>query len=643
MSSPGINPLAVYDPQTYAAQLAIQRRQALAQSLLQSGEEPPGGARYGGLRNAGNAILGAFLAKRADQQLGDLYNPQNQQQPGMQGPSPQLSNMPGSNPVPQPQTNANLDPEGNPAGSNASPQGQPGFFPSQPSQPQPQGAGQMPDDASSLPPQAQRIYAQIPHIPGMPARQALNFFLTNPAGYQAQWAKQFEATDLQKNVSAAYGQGDSRGQSMLQGTLAKGAAVNMRPGGGVLNYGDNSVITMPNQSGIQTTFPYGASGPAVNGMVPGGALALTQAAAAQGYGRAATTPAIGYDANNMPMATNQAAMLGPNAPQAQPTQQPSALFGQPIGESIVKGLFPGAAITSGQRNPGYNAQVGGVPNSQHIPGNAVDFVLPPGKTFADVQRAFQASGLPASELINEGSHIHWGWGDKPQSQASAMLPELPAGQASYMQGQAKDAADRHDATVAAASESPMRINVLDNIIGLSRQGVATGPGQEWQNAVLGYAANTPGLSHLMGAAKDNVGRFQELQKFTYQNAIRSWQAAGGTGTDAQMQSMAHANPNDHLFPQALQTIAQWGKAAELAVQGKANAQDRFLAQNGQTPNAQIKFENTWRNNFDPKVFQYSLMSPAEKQVFAQHELKTPQAAQAFLAKQQQLRGMGALQ
>lgn len=641
MSGAGISPLAIYDPQLYAEQLAIQQRQALAQSLLQGGMQSPGSAPYAGLRNAANMLLGTYLARKSARDLGNLYNPQS---------SPQLSNLPSqAQPAAGPSQlqadTANLDPEGNPTFTRTP-------APSQ----QPQISAQAADDgASALPPQAQRIYAQIPHIPGMPAQQALNFFLTNPTGYQAQWAKQFEQTDLEKNAYAAFGQGDPRAQAALQGNVIKGTTQAIRPGGGLVNFSNNSVITMPNQQGIQTQYPFGANGPAVNQLVPGAPEALSGAAAASGYGKATVTPGIGYDANNQPVATNQAQLLGygPNAPQS--PQNPLGIRSnnpgnlQPGGQeaqygSRTEGILRASANLDAYARQGVNT-VQGIVSRWAPPGGGNDtqaYVADvAGKLGVSPNQPLNVQDPRVKGALLEAIFSHEN-GPGP-SRSAGLLPELPAGQAQYAQSQAKDAAERHDQTVQAASESPMRINVLDNIIGLSRQGVATGPGQEWQNSVLGYAANTPGLSKIMGGAKDNVARFQELQKFTYQNAIRSWQAAGGTGTDAQMESMAHANPNDHLFPQALQAIAQWGKAAELAVQGKANAQDRFLAQAGQTPSAQIKFESAWRNAFDPKVFQYSLMSPQEKQVFAAHELKTPAAARSFLAKQQQLQAMGALQ
>lgn len=59
------------------------------------------------------------------------------------------------------------------------------------------------------------------------------------------------------------------------------------------------------------------------------------------------------------------------------------------------------AVNSAYRNPVVNAAVGGVANSDHAQGNAVDFVCP---SFGDplaVCRAIAASGLKWDQLIHE--------------------------------------------------------------------------------------------------------------------------------------------------------------------------------------------------------------------------------------------------
>jgi hypothetical protein len=205
----------------------------------------------------------------------------------------------------------------------------------------------------------------------------------------------------------------------------------------------------------------------------------------------------------------------------------------------------------------------------------------------------------------------------------AVRPGLAPGVQAAAEGMATQNTKRSGALTDAASESPTRVNVLDNILSLSKSGVSSGPNAEWTNKIKGAVADLPGF----GGWKDDVTGYQELKKYLNQNGLRAWQAAGGSGTDSQLTAAQQANPNDKMFPKALQSMAQWAKAGELALQSKAAAQDTWLSRNGNNPQAQNNFESAWRQNFDPRIYQMKLMDPAELQTFVG---KIPQAERAKL-------------
>jgi hypothetical protein len=76
------------------------------------------------------------------------------------------------------------------------------------------------------------------------------------------------------------------------------------------------------------------------------------------------------------------------------------------GGDIFSGLtsaVPGLTITSAQRSPEHNRDVGGVPNSYHLTGQARD-ILPPNAQQAPMVRQWAATN--GMEVIPEGDHWH---------------------------------------------------------------------------------------------------------------------------------------------------------------------------------------------------------------------------------------------
>jgi hypothetical protein len=224
----------------------------------------------------------------------------------------------------------------------------------------------------------------------------------------------------------------------------------------------------------------------------------------------------------------------------------------------------------------------------------------------------------------------------PAPQTGMIRPGNAPGFNDYQQSQAKATSDRRSDLIKQAQDSPGRVNVLDNILDLSKAGVQTGPTADWKNQFKGFAADTLGIKDW----KDDVAHYQEAVKFMSQNATRAWQAAGGSGTDAQLAQITKGNVNNGMFPQAVQGMARYAKAGELALQGMTNA---MQAANITDPASQQKFESTWRQNLDPRIYQMKVMDPAEAKAFVTNLQKTDPAGYATLLKKAQvLKQMGGL-
>lgn len=80
----------------------------------------------------------------------------------------------------------------------------------------------------------------------------------------------------------------------------------------------------------------------------------------------------------------------------------------------------GVRVTSDVRTTERNRQVGGVPNSRHMSGEALDLVPPQGMTMAQLAQETKRR-FPQARVINEGDHVHVEWG----AQRANPFPNAP--------------------------------------------------------------------------------------------------------------------------------------------------------------------------------------------------------------------------
>jgi hypothetical protein len=120
---------------------------------------------------------------------------------------------------------------------------------------------------------------------------------------------------------------------------------------------------------------------------------------------------------------NAAPVMIGGQPQAAPQQQAPTGNPQQVQQQFASlaGGFPGTQISSMQRTPEHNREVGGVPNSQHIAGTAGDFVVPREEQAQFIAQA-KARGF---EAIQEGDHIHLELPPQGGQQGSGQLHRAP--------------------------------------------------------------------------------------------------------------------------------------------------------------------------------------------------------------------------
>lgn len=67
-------------------------------------------------------------------------------------------------------------------------------------------------------------------------------------------------------------------------------------------------------------------------------------------------------------------------------------------------------VTSTYRSAAHNRAVGGVPNSFHLSGRAIDIARRPGVAHWQIAAAYRAAGFNLLESLDEGDHSHFAFG-----------------------------------------------------------------------------------------------------------------------------------------------------------------------------------------------------------------------------------------
>ena len=78
--------------------------------------------------------------------------------------------------------------------------------------------------------------------------------------------------------------------------------------------------------------------------------------------------------------------------------------------NVVRIAASFGVITSTWRSVAHNRAVGGVPNSYHLQGRAIDIARKPGVTHRQIDSALRTAGYNIIESLDEGDHSHFAFG-----------------------------------------------------------------------------------------------------------------------------------------------------------------------------------------------------------------------------------------
>lgn len=191
---------------------------------------------------------------------------------------------------------------------------------------------------------------------------------------------------------------------------------------------------------------------------------------------------------------------------------------------------------------------------------------------------------------------------------------------------AKGNADAYQSLKNLASTSGDRLNTLDNMVALANGTTQFGPG--WDQRIDRIANINSYLPSGMQLGNDDTVNAQVLQKYMSNLAQQYQKALGGTGTDAQLATVLKGTPTPDMMNKAIVEVVPKLKAQELALQAKTNAADQYLSQNNNNPASLNQFESTWRQNYDPRIYQMQQMTVPQRQNF----IKSQPDANALRAK-----------
>lgn len=136
----------------------------------------------------------------------------------------------------------------------------------------------------------------------------------------------------------------------------------------------------------------------------------------------------------------------PRAATARPSALPQHLVA-PARIAVAYGV-----ITSGFRSVAHNRSVGGVPNSHHLYGRALDVARRPGVSHRMIEDALRRAGFRLVESLDEGDHSHFAFA-APGTSMPLTLATAPRPKASLPPPPPRLLADNHG-TLLAASPLP---------------------------------------------------------------------------------------------------------------------------------------------------------------------------------------------
>lgn len=260
--------------------------------------------------------------------------------------------------------------------------------------------------------------------------------------------------------------------------------------------------------------------------------------------------------------------------------------------------------------------------------------LSPGENAARIPTFIggQPGTAPQSSLVDPTGHAlgaqpaasgvsPLGTGRYPGQGTPAASGVAPAGPAGFVaSGPKLGAAPAADVTATASANQgvnlqqtadsvPQRKALLGNLES-AMNNFTTGPGADWTKVGKAFTNRFSPFGNVFDPK--SIASQEEFAKQATQLAQSQFQALGGTGTDAKLDSAMHTSPNDALTPLGNKGIISMLKGNEDAINVKNREWQSYL-KNGGSPADYGAFSAHFNTQFDPRVFQSVYMNPGQRQ------------------------------
>lgn len=199
----------------------------------------------------------------------------------------------------------------------------------------------------------------------------------------------------------------------------------------------------------------------------------------------------------------------------------------------------------------------------------------------------------------------------------------------------KQATDRKAQVNNDATNAVNTIPTLNKIIDLSKEGVKTGPTQEFRTKVGKLLADV-GFPVPKG-----TGELDALKKYMAQLAQTN--AGNVPGTNEGLQALQAANPNDKILPEQVQSLSRFLLAVQKGKLAKQAVYNKIGDKKGQEfAEAESKTKQDFDENYDPRILEIMLTENGSEEQKKLVSRLTPEERNVLKSKRDKLKSLGAL-